>query len=74
MSNTEHTPHGVQSRDVQMIQELVEKLYREKTTFRSWGESAVVLKWQDGALTLVTVRDEATYKPPSIKERERHER
>ena len=74
MPNTEHIPHGVQSRDVEMIQRLVEQLYAEKTAHKSWGESAIELKWQDGALTLVTIRDVSTHKPPSVKERERHER
>lgn len=65
---------ATKNRDVAMIQQLIESLYHEKTQNRSWGESAIVMKWQDGLLTLVTVKDESTHKPPSVKERERHTR
>lgn len=51
-----------------MLQSLVETLYGEKAANPdAFGETSITLKWTGGMLSLVTVEDSATHRPPSYK-------
>lgn len=51
-----------------MLQSLIAKLYGDKTSSDDvFGETCVRLKWSGGVLSLVTVEDAATHRPPSYR-------
>ena len=56
------------AKDVAMLQALMASLYSEKSTNpEAFGETSITLKWTGGMLSLVTVEDSATHRPPSYK-------
>lgn len=69
---TQGQPTATTPPDVEIIQSLVANLYEEKTRNCSWGESSIHLKWKDGVLELITVKDETVVRPPSHKSRNRN--
>lgn len=56
------------AKDVAMLQALMATLYGEKSANPdAFGETSITLKWTGGMLSLVTVEDSATHRPPSYK-------